>query len=405
MDYSLEKKYPAESRRLKSEAILKDKESLNILSFSYDWRNIFENNFGELVQKMERDRLATKKNNIFYISWSNRTYYQKNDNISTVHLYSPFRHFRALLDFLLIFIAPIILWKKKFKPDVICVREFPFIFPSILIKLFFNVPIAFFIGNIPGTLIKTRKNSGIRLFYQHLAEKIGKKYIDYYIANGEATKKYLVDLGIEAREIKIMTENIIMRDREYILTSQKGKARVKYNIASDKKILLSVGRLEKEKGYERLLLAFSSLKRDDLILIIAGEGVLEVKLKELVKRLNIERKVIFAGLVSREEIWNYYQDADLFVLLSYSEGNPTVFREAMYMNVPVVGSKIDGIIEFIGQHKERGWLWSEEGGVDKFNKIINECLDKNYNIDVIKRAKEYIDRNVASDYIFNDFLY
>lgn len=389
----------------KSENFLKNKKSLNVLSFSYDWRNIFENNFDEFVQKMERDRMATEINNIFCISWSNKNYYKKNNNISTVHLYSPFRHFRVIIDFLLLFIAPIILWKKRFKPDVIWIREFPFIWSSLLVKLFFGCQIAIFIGNIPETLIRTRKNSGIRLFYQHLSEKVGKNLIDYYIANGEATKKYLLNLGIAESRIKIMTEDIIKRDSEYILASQKGMIRKKHNIAEDKKVLLSVGRLEKEKGFERLLLDFSRLKRSDLVLIIVGDGILKGELKNLVKKLNIEEKVIFTGLVSRKEIWNYYQDADLFILLSYSEGNPTVFREAMFMEIPVVGSKIDGIIDFIGTDRDRGWLWDKNGGVEKFNTIINECLDDNYNKNIVARAKEYIEKNIKDDYIINDFLY
>lgn len=381
------------------------KKSLNILSFSYDWRNIFENNFEELVQKMERDRMATRINNFFIISWSTKTYYKKKNNISSVHIYSPFRHFRALLDPLLFLAAPIILWKKKFKPDVIWIREFPFVFSGIMVKILFGCQMAIFIGNIPETLIRTRKNSSPRLFYQHLSEMVGKKFIDYYIANGEATKKYLVNLGIDEKKIKIMTEDIIKRDEKYIAASQKGLIKSKYNIASDKKIILSVGRLEREKGFDRLLLNFSKLDRDDLILIIVGDGALKNELKDLVKELNLGNSVIFTGLVSRPEIWNYYQDADLFILLSYSEGNPTVFREAMYMEVPVVGSKIDGILEFIGQDKDRGWLWDEKGGVAKLNIIIEECLDKSYNKDVVMRARQYIKKNIEGDYIINNFLH
>ena len=140
------------------------------------------------------------------------------------------------------------------------------------------------------------------------------------------------------------------------MKAEKNVVRNLYNIDNSRKIILSVGRLENEKNYEKLIGVFSKLKNSNLILIIVGSGSLEQELKKLTNNLNISNRVIFAGHVSRQDIWNYYLDADLFILLSKSEGLGLVFHEAMYMNVLVVGSKIEGIIDSIGINEENGFI-------------------------------------------------
>lgn len=384
---------------------MNNRKSLNILTISYDWRNIFENNFEELIQKLKRDRLAPDFNNLFLINWSTKNYYKKNGNVATVHLKAFFTKFRIIYDFLLIFLAPLILKKKNFKPEFIVIRDFPLVFPALSIKFFLKSKIAFFLGSFPTDLARKRKFAFLRWLYQYLSEFFAQYIIDYFIANGEATKEYFVKMGVNSGKIKIMIEDIIMRDKDFISASAKGRVRKQYNIGDDKKILLSVGRLEKEKGFERLLDAFQAIERNDLILIIAGGGVLKNELAEKVKNLKLEEKVIFSGFVSREKIWDYYNDADIFILFSYSEGSPTVFREAMHMGVPVIGSKIDGIIEFVGRDGERGFLWDESDGINQLEEKISKCVNNLKEVEEIKkRARNYIKKNISGEYIINDYL-
>ena len=69
--------------------------------------------------------------------------------------------------------------------------------------------------------------------------------------------------------------------------------RRKHKIALDKKIILSVGSLIPEKGFVELIKAYAELKRDDLILIICGQGKEENNLKKLCSGLGVADKVIF----------------------------------------------------------------------------------------------------------------
>lgn len=384
---------------------MNNRRSLKILIISYDWRNIFENNFEELIQKLKRDRLAPDFNQLFIISWSTKTYYKKVGNVVTIHLKTFLTKIRIVYDFLLIFFAPLILKKRNFKPDFIIVRDFPLVFAAFFVKFFFKSKIVFFLGSLPTDLAKKRKFGFFRWLYQYLSEFFTKHMIDNFIANGEATREYFIKMGVSGEKVKIMTEDVVMRDKDLILASVKGKVRKLYNISDDKKMLLSVGRLEKEKGFDRLLRVFSAIKKDDLILLIVGSGVLKDELINQAKRLGIENKVIFTGFIFREEIWNYYKDADAFILLSYSEGNPTVFREAMYMGVPAIGSKIKGIIEFVGSDGDRGFLWDEKEGINKLEEKISKSVNNSKEVEEIKkRARSYIEENINNEYIINDFL-
>ena len=380
-------------------------QKLNILVLSFDWRNIFETNFSELAGKLERDRLGAKENNFFLINWSSKSYYSKINNIATTHLKTRLTRLRIVYDFLSIFIVLWTLKKRKFKPDIIFLKDFPFVFACVLPKLLWRSKIAFLLSASPANLAATRPLAWPRVWYVRLSEFFGKYFIDYFFANGQATKKYLVKLGIKADRITIMTGNVIKRDQALIDSAQPGKVRQKHKIGKDKKILLAVGRLEPEKGYDRLLKVFSGLNRDDLILIIVGDGVLKNELKKQTSELGLDNKVIFIGKIEHKEIWNYYTDADIFILLSYSEGAPMAMREAMYMNVPVIGSRIAGIKDFIGENSERGFFWEEQDGIEALNNIINKCLSGSGEIvEIKKQARAYIEIQIADERIINDFI-
>jgi len=376
-----------------------------ILIFSYDWRNLFDNDFSQLVLKMNRDRLATEFNYFFIISWSNKTYYKKNKNLETVHLYGLYLLPRFIYDFLLILISPIIIAINNFKSDYIYVREFPLLAAAIAIKMIFGSKIVFFLGSMPKDLALSRNWGKIKKIYYVLCEKFLKNFVDIYLANGEATKNYLINIGINEKDIKIMVEDVIERDSKLINSSQKGLTRAVYDIIDSKKIILSVGRLEKEKGFERLIKAFANINNNDYVLIIVGEGVLKEDLLKLIIDLKLSERVILTGYIDRKKIWNFYRDADIFVLLSYSEGNPTVIREAMYMGVPVIGSNIKPIMEFINADGDRGFIWDEQMGFDSFDEKVKLCLSDSLKTgEMVNRAKEYIDNNIKGNLIINNFF-
>ena len=106
-------------------------------------------------------------------------------------------------------------------------------------------------------------------------------------------------------------------------------------IIFDKPLILSVGRLTAQKNHIELIKAIEGL---DVLLMIIGYGELRDELTELVKKLKIEKKVIFKKMVPNNKIQDYYNSADVFVL-PYNpniEGLPIPVLEAMASKLPVI---------------------------------------------------------------------
>ncbi|KKS26429.1 MAG: Glycosyl transferase group 1 [Parcubacteria group bacterium GW2011_GWA2_42_11] len=363
---------------------------LKIAIVSFDWKNIFENDFSSFLGKLKRDRLNPQENDFFIISWGSESYYKNIDNFQTTHLKAIFGHYRFFYDFLSIFLAPLILKKHKFKPDVFLIYDFPLAAAGWLPKILWQTKIILFLGNLPSSLAWTRKKIIWRRLYQRGCEILFKNIIDSFFVISRVTGNYVLKVGVEKQKIKTIAPDILERDQEYISKSNKGMVRQKYGIPADKKIWLSVGRLEPEKDFADLINLFNAISWDDSVLIIAGKGILKDELETQVKDLGLEKKVILAGNVSRQEIWNYYQDADLFVLLSLSEGLGIVFLEAMFCGVPVLGRRIEGIEESIGASEERGFLWQTSDGLERLKEKINLCFEGGPEIEEkIKKARQY----------------
>lgn len=124
------------------------------------------------------------------------------------------------------------------------------------------------------------------------------------------------------------------------------------------KMVLAVGRLHEQKGFDMLLEAWNNVQRDDVqctkdwTLRIVGEGPQRAVLEQQIKDLHLSN-VVLAGRV--ENVVEEYNEASLFVLSSRYEGFSLVLLEAMWCGVPCVSFDCPhGPAELLGD--DRGWL-------------------------------------------------
>jgi len=124
-------------------------------------------------------------------------------------------------------------------------------------------------------------------------------------------------------------------------------------ISNDQQVILSIGRLSKEKAHADLIEALRRLcaANPDLNvkLLIVGDGPERDALKAAVQAQRIAERVAFAGQV--KDVQPFYAMADVFVLPSHSEGSPNVLLEAMAARVPVVATRAGGIPEIVENEK------------------------------------------------------
>lgn len=198
--------------------------------------------------------------------------------------------------------------------------------------------------------------------YFSINEQIGKRTVAYLsrrlldaldevIVPTVKVKKLLEGYGVIPR-ISVIPSGIQL-DSFYQKTDEKEQAELKkkLGIEPDKKVLVYVGRLAKEKNLDELLEFFKALKRDDMILLITGIGPYRDRLAELADEMDLSDKVRFVGLVEPITLHKYYKLGDIFVSCSTSETQGLTYIEALACGVPPIcrrdlaleGVIIDGI--------------------------------------------------------------
>jgi glycosyltransferase involved in cell wall biosynthesis len=123
--------------------------------------------------------------------------------------------------------------------------------------------------------------------------------------------------------------------------------------------LLSVGRLDPEKGVIYLIQAVDKLVANGnvhIILDIVGTGREEQSLRSQVRKRGLAQNVHFAGYVSHgRQLLNLYRKSDIYIQPSLTEGWPQTLFEAMACGVPVVATRVGGI-PFLIKDGENGLL-------------------------------------------------
>lgn len=126
------------------------------------------------------------------------------------------------------------------------------------------------------------------------------------------------------------------------LHPQRGRAPESFDfLTSGTRYVVSMGRLEREKGFDKLIMAFHRVQQDcpGWKLLIVGEGTLRPDLTRLVRSLSLANRVEMPGRVENPR--TLFGQCDLFVLSSESEGFGLVLVEAMSAGLPVISFDCD----------------------------------------------------------------
>lgn len=157
------------------------------------------------------------------------------------------------------------------------------------------------------------------------------------------------------------------------------------------KVILSVGRLIPEKNHELLIRAFASAEKlSDYELHIYGAGPLKEKLLDLIRQLDMEKRIRLCG-VELNPI-KIHNNATIFALSSYVEGFPNALIEAMANGILCVASDLEsGVIREIIQNEENGYLFINRDVNDLQNKLEKAAVQSEENCRIIERAKKVYD--------------
>jgi 1,2-diacylglycerol 3-alpha-glucosyltransferase len=165
-------------------------------------------------------------------------------------------------------------------------------------------------------------------------------------------------------------------------------------ILPGEKVLLSLGRVAKEKSMDVILKGFAKVIQsgeDHIRLLMVGDGPDRHGLIELANQLGISNKVSFVGAVPILEVPYYYQLADVFVSASLTETQGLTFMEAMVSDRLVLCRFDENLAELI-RHQQTGFIFSdEEDFVRQVKTIFNLTKEKRETIkgDVATAVNRY----------------
>ena len=176
------------------------------------------------------------------------------------------------------------------------------------------------------------------------------------------------------------------------------------------KRILFVGRLMEVKGIDVLINAFSKLVKNqpfqDWNLDIVGDGPERNYLTKLSREKEISHLIRFHGSKQRNEIKDFYNQAELFILpskttsLGEKEGLGLVVLEAMMAGVPVIGTDCGGIKETIVDGKT-GVIVPENDADALHNAMANLLNTPERRIELVKNAHSEIDKRYSTKSLVN----
>lgn len=244
-----------------------------------------------------------------------------------------------------------------------------------------------------------RNNNVIAIGWEH-NHPHGDKVIMKRLRN---SCKYLDKLVVVSRELKhIYSEdfknNDIKCQVEYIPNFLE-KIPKKIN-KLDNKNIISVGRLEPEKGFLDLVSVFKliELKDGEVYLNLVGDGSQKDKIFKNIVDNNISRKVKMPGYLDFEELNKLYEETSLYLMTSYTESFGLVLIEAMSHGIPVIAfSCAEGAKELIN-NGVNGYLINnrnEHEMADRAVKLLNNHdklkeLGENARTTALKYSKDEV---------------
>ncbi len=193
--------------------------------------------------------------------------------------------------------------------------------------------------------------------------------VDHVVLVGEGTRRELPAPLVDSSKITVIHNGLAV-ERLYAAADRRLDGPIGAFMEECSPLIVAVGRLSREKGFDHLIQAFPLLLRKNprAGLLIIGEGRLRAELESFAAQLNVADNILMAGYCS--EVPAVLKRADVLVMPSLTEGLPITLLETMTLKTPVIASAVGEIPVVLGYGK---------GGVllnDLVPKTIAEAIEK-----------------------------
>lgn len=270
--------------------------------------------------------------------------------------------------------------------DIIHLHLFPTLYWGVLAKLI-SFSKSKFVYTEHSTYNKRREKKIFQILEKYIYNKL-----DFIGCISSATKEQL------CKHLNYKKNNIEVINNGIDLSRFENKKQEDYNyFDKDDFVLIQVSSFRPQKDQATLIRSLILLP-DKIKLLLVGEGVLKDECINLVKSLDLERRVKFLGL--RTDIPELLSYSDISVLSSNHEGFGLAAVEGMAAHKPVIASKIKGV----GDVVENYGLLFEKGNEKDLSKLVyklycdneyykriaDQCYRRAQDFDINKMVEHYV---------------
>jgi len=231
-------------------------------------------------------------------------------------------------------------------------------------------------------------------------ERLAAKWADKLIVISNPLKDWGLRLGIGKKEQYVLIYSGIEIDK-FKVNIDVNKKKEEFGIRPDELVVGVVAKLWEGKGHECVLKAAKDVikKVPNVRFMFVGEGYLYRSLKELRDKLGLTDYVIFTGF--RKDIPQITSIFDVAVLASYFEGLGRVILEAMACGVPVVATKVGGIVDVV-EDGITGFLIPPRNVDALSESLIKLLTNENLRKELGNNAKKRIDERFSSQTMIDE---
>ncbi|MBI5149269.1 MAG: glycosyltransferase family 4 protein [Candidatus Omnitrophica bacterium] len=233
-------------------------------------------------------------------------------------------------------------------------------------------------------------------FKPRLARRLFPCWGEAVIAISGPVRDHLrADFGIPDEKISIVHSGVDVELYSPVDTQAGIKWRNKYNLGEGPALGM-IARFSDVKGQDIAIEAMRTVVQrvPGAKLLLAGEGKMEQKLREMVKSFQLESRVIFCPIVNQTA--GLLSALDIFLVPSRQEGLGLSIMEAQAAGLPVVASRVGGIPGLI-EHGRTGILVEPENPAALAEAVIVLCRDERRRAELGKAAREFVRKNYSAD--------
>jgi 1,2-diacylglycerol 3-alpha-glucosyltransferase len=215
----------------------------------------------------------------------------------------------------------------------------------------------------------------------------------------QKVQNVLINYGVKKEMFRIPTGIQLSRFSKTLSDSERLEMKKALNIGDNDYILLSVGRLGKEKNIQELIGFMTKLTGygKNIKLLIVGDGPYRKELESEVAELGLGGNVIFTGMIPLDKVPDYYQLGDIFVNASMSETQGLTYIEAMASGLPLLCRRDECLINVIDQGVN-GFMYENEDEFIEYvlNMIGDPLFRKQLRQNAVEKSMEYAAENFSA---------